>query len=300
MRVISVGEVLWDVLGDKEHLGGAPFNFAAHLKKLGHDVVFVSAVGNDARGERILASMKEMGLPTDYVSRNEHYPTGVVTVSLGPGGQPSFLIHRPAAYDFPRLTESQWDALVSTCPDWIYFGTLLEMSREAYRVTANLLSECKGAKRFYDVNLRPNSYDGPLVRELLQRATAVKLNDNEVPEVCAIIGRPAASLEDFCRSYAHSLGWRAVCVTTGAQGCVALIGDEYVQAAGYRINVADTVGAGDAFAAAFLHGLSQGWRAREIADFANRVGALVASRSGAIPEWTIKEALALQRDEATA
>ena len=106
---------------------------------------------------------------------------------------------------------------------------------------------------------------------------------------------PHHSLEDFCRGYAREFGWSAMCVTRGARGCALLIGNEYVEADGYAVNVADTVGAGDAFAAAFVHGLGSRWPIGEIADFANRVGALVASRSGATPAWTIAEARALER-----
>lgn len=295
MRVISIGEVLWDVFGKEEHLGGAPFNFAAHLRRLGHEVLFVSAVGKDARGDRVLAQMRGMGLSPDYVAQNVQYATGTVTVTVAAGGQPSFVIHRPAAYDFPRLRTAQFQALLSQPPDWIYFGTLLQMSRDARQLTLKLLSASKNAERFYDVNLRANSYDASLVRDLVTRASVVKLNDAEVPEVSEMVGKPANSLEDFCRSYAHAFGWKAVCVTTGAEGCVALIGSEYLESSGYQVQVADTVGAGDAFAAAFVHGLGEQWRALDIVDFANRVGALVASRKGAIPNWTVDEARTLKK-----
>jgi fructokinase len=295
VRVISIGEVLWDVLNEEEHLGGAAFNFASHLRRLGHEVLFVSAVGNDTRGDRVLARMAEMELPTDYVARNEGYATGTVAVTLGAGGQPSFVIHRPAAYDFPRLTSAQLKTLLSVAPHWIYFGTLLQMSRDARRLTMKLLSSSEHSERFYDVNLRPNSYDAPLVRDLLARASVVKLNDAEVPEVSGIVGKSVSCLEDFCRRYASAFGWKAVCVTTGAAGCVALIGDQYVESCGYPVQVVDTVGAGDAFAAAFVHGLGEQWHARDIADFANRVGALVASRKGAIPNWTVEEVRALRK-----
>jgi fructokinase len=295
VRVISIGEVLWDVLGEEEHLGGAPFNFASHLRRLGHEVLFVSAVGNDARGDHVLARMAEMDLPTEYVARNERYATGTVTVTLSAGGQPSFVIHRPAAYDFPRLTNKQLESLLSVAPDWVYFGTLLQMSHDARRLTMKLLSSSQHSERFYDVNLRPNSYDATLVRDLLARASIVKLNDAEVPEVSGIVGKAVSSLEDFCRSSASAFGWKAVCVTTGAAGCVALIGEEYIEACGYPVQVVDTVGAGDAFAAAFVHGLGERWQAHDIADFANRVGALVASRKGAIPNWTVDEVRALRK-----
>jgi fructokinase len=121
----------------------------------------------------------------------------------------------------------------------------------------------------------------------------VKLNDQEAGEIARIFGHPLQSLEQFSRTLAAKFGWRAVCVTRGERGCVLLIGETYVEAPGYPVEVVDTVGSGDAFAAALLHGMGKRWPAGKIADFANRVGALVASRPGAISSWTVEEAGAL-------
>jgi fructokinase len=293
LNIISIGEVLWDVVGDTEHLGGAPFNFAAHLSKLGHDVSFISAVGMDARGDKILDRMAGMGLSARYVRRLANYPTGTATVTFDVENQPHFKISRPAAYDFPKLSDPDFEELMALRPEWIYFGTLQQMSSEARELTAKLLDSVTSARRFYDVNLRPNSWEPALVRESLKKATVVKLNDTEVAEIAKIFGEAYDSLEEFCRSYSAKFGWEAVCITRGAQGCALLIGEEYVEAPGYSVKVADTVGAGDAFAAAFVHGFGSGWPAPRIADFANRVGALVASKAGAIPDWTIEETEAL-------
>jgi len=295
VNIISIGEVLWDVVGQTEHLGGAPFNFAAHLARLGHEVRFISAVGADPRGRRILESMPRIGLSPRYVSQLEAYPTGAVTVTLDDAGQPRFVIHRPAAYDFPRLNDAQLAELFSLPVDWIYFGTLLQMSPEAKRLTMRLLDAGRGTRRFYDVNLRAGCYEPELVRELMSRATIVKLNHEEVREVARMCGQPSGSLEEFCRNYSRRFGWEGVCVTRGVDGCVALVGGEYVEAEGYVVDAVDTVGAGDAFAAAFLHGLGSGWPAPRIADFANRVGALVASQPGAIQPWSVAEAEALRK-----
>jgi fructokinase len=295
MQIISIGEVLWDVIGQEEHLGGAPFNFAAHVKRLGHDVQFVSAVGNDARGERILERMAQMGLPARYVRRVDGHPTGIVTVSLDSSGQPRFIIHRPAAYDFTELPSADLDELFSSKPEWICFGTLFQASPQGRQTVAKLIERNSGARLFYDVNLRRDCYDRGLVESLMSIATVVKLNDAEAVEIDHMFGRPHQGLEDFCHSYADRFDWEAVCITQGPSGCTLLTNGELVEAVGYEIAVADAVGAGDAFAAAFIHGLSEHWPPREIADFANRVGALVASRPGAIPPWTIEEAKALLR-----
>ena len=314
MKILSIGEILWDVIQGTEYLGGAPFNFAAHARRLGHDVRFISAVGADARGRLALARAGELGLSTRFVRVAPDRPTGIVTVALDAGGQPRFTIHRPAAYDFPHIRKEDLRELLDPPPDWIYFGTLQQTSAEARALTARLMDAAPAAKRFYDVNLRAGCYTASLVGELIRRAAVVKLNEGEVCEVEQMMGmeqeRPAlrdegaaaeygdrsltvAALTRFCEGGAERFGWEAACVTRAAAGCVAWVGGQSIEAPGYLVEVADAVGAGDAFAAAFLHGLGAGWPPRRIADFANRVGALVASRAGAIPEWTLEEAEAL-------
>jgi fructokinase len=293
MKIISIGEVLWDVIGTTEHLGGAPFNFAAHLAQLGHEVYFVSGVGADKRGDRIIEEMSRRGMSTRYISRIAEHPTGSVTVELSSDGQPSFAIYRPAAYDFPELTQRQLLELSRPTPDWIYFGTLLQTSPQAKRLTETLLDACPAANRFYDVNLRAGSYTDVLVRELLGKADVVKVNDDEVIEIARMVDQSRITLEEFCRLCAKSFDLRSVCVTRGAQGCALLLADEYCEAKGYSVKVADAIGAGDAFAAAFLDAFGRGLPAAKIADFANRVGAIVASKHGAVPDWTTQETSSL-------
>ena len=295
VRIVSIGEVLWDVIGDQEYLGGAALNFSAHAARLGHTVHFVSAVGKDERGRRVLERMGEMGLSTRYVRPIEAYPTGVVTVELDSAGVPKFTLHHPAAYDAPELTAGDITELLSPKPDWIYFGTLFQMSPPAQQLTYRLIDSHCGARLLYDVNLRKDSYTAPLVRELMARAQVVKLNEDEATTIDQMLGRSARPLEDFCRAYAKEFGWQSTCVTRGEKGCVMLAGGEYVEAPGYPVQAQDTVGAGDAFTAAFIHGLSLEWPAAEIADFANRVAALVASRPGGTPPWTLEEAKPLSK-----
>ncbi len=293
MNVISVGELLWDVFESGEHLGGAPFNFAAHAARLGHNVHFLSAVGDDERGRRALERMGVLGLSTRFVRVVQGHPTGTVTVKLGSDGVPAFRIHRPAAYDCLELSDDELAELSSQNPNWIYYGTLHQVSPAARRLTERLVAANPRARRFYDVNLRVDSYTPALVVELLGTADVVKLNEDEVLAVEQMLGEPHRPLEAFCRACAGRFGWRAVCVTRGPHGCAVRIRAEYLEAAGYPVTAVDTVGAGDAFAAAFLHGLGGGWAPARIADFANRVGALVAGREGAVPPWTVEECLAL-------
>jgi len=294
VNVISIGEVLWDIVGQEEHLGGATFNFSAHLSRLGHRVSFISAVGADELGQKVVDSMSRLGLATDYLHIEKDHPTGTASVALASDGQPRFVLHRPAAYDFPQLSAAQCEQLFSRPVDWIYFGTLHQIYPQARQLTADLLDRATGARRFYDVNLRSDAYTPALIQELMSRATIVKLNHEEVEAIAHMLGSRHGSLEEFCRTYAALYKWSGVCVTRGSLGCTVLMNGLYLEAPGYPVQVVDTVGAGDAFAAAFLHGLGSGWPTPEIADFANRVGALVASRRGAIPDWTIAEARSLE------
>ena len=293
MNVIGIGEVLWDIVGAEEHLGGASFNFSAHLTRLGHTVSFVSAVGADPQGQRVIDRMSQLGMTTEYLHIDKDHATGTVSVALASDGQPKFILHRPAAYDFPQLTVAQSDRLFSRPVDWVYFGTLHQMSLQARDLTMTILDRASEARRFYDVNLRSDAYTPTLIQQLMSRATIVKLNHEEVDAISLMFGSRRESLEEFCRYFADLYNWTGVCVTRGSLGCAVLMDGQYLEAPGYPVQVVDTVGAGDAFAAAFLHGLGSGWSTRDIADFANRVGALVASRRGAIPDWTIAEASAL-------
>lgn len=296
MKIISIGEILWDVFenktengGPSEHLGGAPFNFAANAARLGHDVVFLSAVGADDRGRRALREAAKLGIPTEYIQTVDSLPTGIVSVNVDERENPHYRIHRPAAYDTLALDDAAMNRLADGNPDWVYFGTLYQTQASTRRQTERVITAAPGARRFYDVNLRANSYTAPLVRDLLNLADVVKLNEDE----CGVVGRmlehPNDSLEEFCRHWAGQCGWQTVCVTRGALGCAIFHHGSYVEVPGYEVAVKDAVGAGDAFAAAFLHGLGAGWPVERIGDFANRVGAYVAGCSGALPPWTVAD-----------
>lgn len=287
MRILSLGEILWDVFPDGEHLGGAPFNFAAHARRLGNDVVFLSAVGRDERGDAALARAAELRLPTEAIQRTSQAPTGIVQVTLDAGGQPSYEIVRPAAYDFLRLDDEELAALVDPAPDWIYFGTLHLMDPRVRDLAGRLIEAAPAAKTFYDVNLRPDSYSVEVLQVLLGWTNVLKLNGDEVAEIGdLVLGRIPTDAEAFCRDGAERFGWEAVCVTRGADGCLLWTAEETVEVAGYPAQVADAVGAGDSFSAALVDRLGRGASLAEAGDFANRVGAFVASRRGAIPEWS--------------
>lgn len=291
MRIVCVGEILFDVIGENEYLGGAPLNFGAHAQKLGHEVFLLSGVGNDDRGRRALTQLKDRGISTEFVQVMSEQNTGTAEVELDMEGKPAFRIVRPAAYDFVDLPPAQLHRLGSLKPDWIYFGTLYHMSTQAMDSTERLLRTTSATKRFYDVNLREGNWHLSTIEQLSTNATVVKFSDCEAETLDASLNTetPDSSLENFCRRWRTRFQCGTICVTCGERGCAILKNGEFVQVPGYSVQVADTVGAGDSFAAAFLHGLNQGWDASRIGHFANGVGALVASRTGAIPDWRIDE-----------
>ena len=291
MRIVSVGEILWDVIGDREYLGGAPLNFAAHARQLGHEVFLLSAVGEDDRGRRALECLQERGISTEFVQVLRGKNTGIAEVELDADGKPMFRIVRPAAYDFVDLTAAQLRRIAELLPQWIYFGTLYHMSGQAMASTMKLLEAAPSARRFYDVNLRDGNWSLAVVEQLSAQANVVKLSDSEAEFLDASVntGGQGSSVEHFCRRWSEQYGCETMCVTFGERGCAVFQHGEYCEVPGFKVQVADTVGAGDAFAAAFLHGIEQGWDARLIGRFANAVGALVASRAGATPDWHMDE-----------
>jgi len=290
--VVVLGEVLWDIFEHSRKLGGAPLNFAAHVSRLGHNALLISAVGGDPLGDEAFEAIRGLGLSTTFLQKTARFQTGAARIHLGLGDQTHFVIERPAAYDAVSISDREIERIVSQAPEWLYFGTLFASNSKGDAVLNRLLNALPAAARFYDLNLRPDCYSAALVAQLLRIANVVKLNEEELQRVHEFTGLPLAT-EAFCREGVERYGWHSVCVTLGARGCAILARGEYVEAEGHAVDVADTVGAGDAFAAAFMHGLISRWSAPAIGAFANRVGALVASRHGAIPAWTVEEAVAL-------
>jgi len=281
--VLAVGEVLWDHLPHSTRLGGAPLNFAVHLRRLGHSPLLVSAVGRDSLGQQALTAIGALGVDTSLVQSTDRFATGTARVAIGPDDQTTFTIDRPAAYDAISLADLDLRRIVDWRPAWIYFGTLFPSNRDARQLLERIVDSVPGAARIYDMNLRPGFESPALVHDLLSAADVVKLNEQELRFVHDHLHLPAEA-EAFCRTGSERYGWRAACVTLAARGCAMFVDGAYAAAPGVRIDVADPVGAGDAFAAAFVHGLASNWTVAHVAQFANQEGARIASAYGAIPD----------------
>lgn len=289
LRFLSVGEVVWDVFDSTEHLGGAPLNLAYHLARLGHHSAIFTAVSEDSRGRQALAIASSGGIDTRFVQITPEAPTGVVRVSLAANGLPTYLLEHPAAYDYAILSPPELQAIAAWQPAWICYGTLFHHPPDVLASTERLFAACPAARRFYDINLRPKTYSPELVACLAAAANILKVSEEEAPEVARLLGEPYLDRVDFVRRLQSRFHYDAVCLTRGADGCALLWASEYLECPAEPIVVIDTVGAGDAFSAAILHAWTANWPARQAATFANRVGALVASRPGATPVWSEKD-----------
>ena len=290
MRVISIGEVVWDVIGDREFLGGAPLNFSICAQRLGNEAALVSAVGADARGARALESIRTHGLSTEFIQTLPDHPTGTAVATMDAFGSAIFQIIRPAAYDFPGLDEPALRRIADARPDWVYFGTLAQTAPDNDALLRRLIDTAPAARRFYDMNLRDGQWSLELVRRLSALATIVKLNESEAETLFRMThGAEEFSLERFCEFWSQAHDNELICVTLGERGCAVWKSGGLRMFPGVAVNVVDTVGAGDAFSAAFLNGFHLGWPMERIAAFANALGALVASRAGATPAWSLGE-----------
>jgi fructokinase len=301
MLVWSVGEVLWDLFPDQERLGGAPLNVCANLQRLGDHGVMLSGVGKDERGRLALDRMRSLGLGTEFVCEVDNLQTGIATISTAANGESEFSIPRPAAFD--RLSDNLAGvaAVDATQVDWLYFGTLAQTEPATELFVTGLVERLTQARVFYDMNLRTRHWNLALVQRLSHMATVIKMNEHEAEILFGLTQADQSlfSLEDFCRRWALDYSVDVICVTLGAAGCLVYEKGAISRVPGFKVTVRDTVGSGDAFAAAFLHGFDAGWPVAKSARFANALGAIVASRAGATPPWTAEELFAISQCETT-
>lgn len=283
-RVFCFGEVLWDVLPAGIFLGGAPLNVAFHLVRHNVSAAMISAVGEDFLGIEARERMALGRVDNAFVSPTGEAPTGTVKVRLDANGQPTYAIRREVAWDWIPVTAPLVDRVARA--DALVFGSL------AGRTSANRegllrLLDREGPLKCFDVNLRHPHDDIDRALDLAARADLVKLN---VGELAALTGRTVEG-EAACADAAASLGDRTgvdtVCVTRGAQGALVWSRDGMMTAPAPEVRVRDAVGAGDAFMASLLAAILAGESPadRDVLAAACRVGAFVASRDGAVPEY---------------
>ena len=192
-HVVSIGEVLWDILGSSRHLGGAPFNFAYHCAALRTHCEMISRVGHDQEGQDIVERACELGVSPRLIQVDRNHPTSTVTVTVDPAGVPSYVIHENVAWDFLECPYHATQAVAAA--DIVCFGTLAQRSHASRTTVRSLLSQARSdALRVYDINLRQHYYSPDLIRENLALADLLKLNEDEWNVLTAMFKTRAPSL----------------------------------------------------------------------------------------------------------
>ena len=286
-RIISCGEVLWDLFPEGPRFGGAPANFACHAALLGGSPSMLSAVGDDGRGRAAVEILRGFGIDTSLIQRIATAPTGTVGVSVDAAGRPTFEIHAGSAWDQIAWT-TELAANIATA-DAVCFGTLGQRS-EVSRATIQRalgLAKVRGILRVLDVNLRAPFFDAALIRASIAQASVLKLSDEELPEVAGACGIAVeANREVTLRAIRKDCGLDLIAMTCGADGALLVSAGETIVQPGIQTVVRDTVGAGDSFTAALVIGLLRGDALGIIARSACETAAAVCAMHGAVPEIT--------------
>lgn len=281
-NVVSLGEVLWDLLPLGPQLGGAPANFACHIRALGANASLVSRVGQDRLGDEALRLLRARGLDLACVTRDQQLPTGTVMVDVGADGQPRFEIVERVAWDAINATDDAVNRVRNA--DAICFGSLAQRSPEAGRAIRQLVAAgSPDALRIFDINLRAPFYTREVIRQSLELANVLKLNETELP-ILATQFNLQGSAEQQLETLALQFNLDVIALTLGAAGSRLLRNGEWSAEPGRVIEVKDAVGAGDAYTAALVMGLLSGWPTAELLAFATDIAAFVCTQAGATPE----------------
>lgn len=278
--IVGMGEALWDCLPEGRKLGGAPANFAYHVGQFGWHTVVVSAIGNDALGDEILERIE--GVNLDHLITRVAYPTGTVQVTLSGDGIPAYEICENVAWD--NIPWSEELEKLAHRAKAVCFGSLAQRSAESRNTILRFLGTMDAdTERIYDINLRQNFYSLEVIEESLRRATILKLNDEEIEVVKALLqiqGTP----EEVCRQIiARYETVKMVIFTCGAIGSYVFTADETSYVETPKVKVADTVGAGDSFTATFVAQYLKGKTIKDAHRIAVQASAFVCTQNGAMP-----------------
>lgn len=279
-KIICFGEVLFDVFPTHRKIGGAPLNVALRMASLGINAQIISRVGNDEIGKELLHFIEENGVTTDTVQVDETLSTGEVIVQLNDKGSASYTINYPVAWDKIEVTSVAKNAVANA--DAMVFGSLVCRDLVSHQTLLDLMNLAK--YKIFDVNLRAPFYTKELLIELMNKADFIKFNDDELYEISEYMNSPFHSLEQNIHFIAEQTNTKHICVTKGSHGAVLYYNETMYYNSGYKIEVADTVGAGDSFLAGLLTQLLTGNDTQFAINYACALGALVAQKEGANPK----------------
>jgi fructokinase len=279
---VGLGELLWDIFPEGRQLGGAPANFAYMTNLLGDNGIVASRVGSDDLGEAAKHRLEHLGLGTSLIQLDPTYRTGVVQVDVDAKGQPTFQIAEPVAWDAFEWTAA-WQALAQGT-DAVCFGSLAQRSPQSRQTILSFLRTIRPeTTRVFDVNLRQSFYSAQILADSAKHADIIKLNHDELPTVVQLLGFPFHDEDSAAQWLLHTFHIKLVCITRGARG--SMLVSEYAkhEHPGIPVQVADTVGSGDAFTAAMVYHFLRRDSLAMMNEAANRMGSWVASQTGATP-----------------
>jgi fructokinase len=280
---VGLGELIWDLLPTGRRLGGAPSNFAHHWRLLGGRAAVASRVGDDELGREARARLGRAGLIAEHVQIDAEHPTGTVGVEIGARGEARFRVNPNSAWDYLELSAG-WARLASEA-DVVCFGTLGQRHERAREtILGFLLLTRPSALRVFDVNLRHSFFTPAMLADSLALANAVKLNGEELAAAAAMLRLGASGERALCGELIERFGLRLVALTRGRRGSLLVSDGQAVEHEGGAVEVVDTIGCGDAFAAAVAYCHRAGLSLEAAGEVANRMGAWVATREGATPE----------------
>lgn len=278
-NIVCFGEVLYDIFPTHKEIGGAPLNVALRLASLGLSAQIISRVGRDALGTELLVYASINGVDTDAIQRDNDLSTGEVIVDLNETGSATYTISYPVAWDKiePVLVN---EVLVQEATALVY-GSLVCRDVISHQSLLKLIKQ--STYKVFDVNLRAPFYSKDLIIQLMMQSDFVKFNDTELSEISVFMHSPYHSIEENILFVAEKTNTKHICVTRGSHGAVLYYDEKMYSNDGYKIEVVDTVGAGDSFLAGLLSKLLCGSTPQEAIDFACALGALVAKNKGANP-----------------
>ena len=279
--LVGIGELLWDLLPEGRHVGGAPANFAYFAKYLGARGIVVSRVGSDDLGRELIRYFNRISLSVRYIPVDEKHPTGTAMVALDSYGKPRFKILPNVAWDFISRT-TELSSLVKRA-DAVCFGTLAQrqpLSRDTIQWLLNQTPD--NMLRVFDVNLRPPYVSPEIIKTSMKLANVVKLNDEELKVIARIL-HLSGNEDTLLRLLSRAYDLRLVALTKGENGSILYSHGKVSEGKGILTDVVDTVGAGDAFTAAMVLGLLHNLDLDTINHYANKVATYVCSQHGATP-----------------
>ena len=279
-KIIGLGEILWDMLPTGKQLGGAPANFAYHVCRLGGNGWAVSAISDDELGREIKNTLSTKKLNTILEEVNE--PTGTVLVTLNAAGVPTYDITEGVAWDHIPFTERIGDLAKETSA--VCFGTLAQRSPESRATIHEFIENMPdGSLKVYDINLRQNYYDEKIISDSLRLADILKINDEELEIVSKMLSL-SGTQEERCRAISRAFNLKFVILTKGGDGSEVVLEDKVHISRPGKIDIVDTVGAGDSFTAAFILAYLRGESLEKAHTLATEVSSYVCTKAGAMPE----------------